>query len=158
MDESCEGRAGRPGNRRSSAYARAAVQRRTAVPDEQEEAPVDGDKFDKITRHLAAAQPRRQAVRAMIGGALGAGLAAVGLRGSALGQDQCRNVLERCNEGRQCCDPRDTACKRVSRQCRDETFRGEDRCCLVRGRICSNDCECCRGLFCDRDRNECRET
>ena len=92
---------------------------------------MDGRTFDKITRHLAAAQSRRQTIKALIGGTLGVGLGAVGLRGAARAQltpestrGACRVRLERCNENRDCCSPDKQNCNRVSRRCEDEASRG----------------------------------
>ena len=126
---------------------------------------MDGRTFDTMTRHLVAAQSRRQTIKALIGGTLGVGLGAVGLRGAARAQlteesthGACRVLLERCNENRDCCNPDKQNCNRVSRQCEDDAIRGEDRCCLERGQPCANSCECCRGLRCNPNTNTCRRT
>ena len=125
---------------------------------------MDGRTFDKLTRHLAAAQSRRQTIKAVVGGALGVGLSAVGLRAAA--QDdgltieshrRCRLVGEQCRRGGQCCDPKDTACARLSSECRNNDLTG-DRCCKTAHQKCVDSCECCRSLSCNPNTNTCRRT
>ena len=116
---------------------------------------MDGRTFDTMTRHLAAAQSRRQVMRTLAGGTLGAALGVLGLR-EAAAQDaaNCKSRLGSCNRTAQCCEEHDVSCRRLSRECRQDTGLRGERCCGIRGAKCAGDCDCCRGFTCRE--NECR--
>jgi len=130
--------------------------------------PVDGERFDRIARALAAAPTRRRLARLLVGGA------ALGATGALLrpgdgvvaetaggGDATCRcskgsgknNNLarfcrsERCEFDDQCCSRK---CFRVSNGF-PGSCAGEKIClCRFKGARCGKDCACCSGR-CGRD-------
>lgn len=119
---------------------------------------MDGYRFDRMIKTLAAALPRRDALKS-----LGAsGVAALGSRlrfhDSAEGKkkkkkkkkDRCRDRRQSCGGKKKCCG-KNTACRSFpTPTCM--TLSGR-RCCGLEGAPCSNDpdinnCDCCDGLFC----------
>ena len=125
---------------------------RAAAPDSETEGTMDGHTFDTITRQLAVARSRRRAVAVLTARSLGFALGALGLRAVATqARDNCRLRLERCEQGSDCCEKEDVACRRLSRRCRDRRDLRRERCCGVTDATCSDDCDCCGGFNC-RDR------
>jgi hypothetical protein len=60
-------------------------------------------------------------------------------------QDTCRAMGATCNENDECCQTAETAIHCADAGC------GGTHCCLLGAGSCSNDCDCCGLLVCNRD-------
>lgn len=63
---------------------------------------MDIDRFDTLSRGLAAGTSRRRALR-LLGAAVGAGLLSIVHPGSAQAAPRCRRTGEECEEQKRCC-------------------------------------------------------
>lgn len=114
-----------------------------------------GDRFDFIVKTLLPHAPRREAIKALAGGALSVVATKLGA-----GDTDARRKKRRCRERRKPCGGKRKCCGRKSglTACREfptatcTTLSGRF-CCGLEGAVCSNDpaindCDCCDGLFC----------
>ena len=112
---------------------------------------MDGNRFDRIARTLAAALPRRAAVKTVAASAVAAVGARLGFEETVAGKKQrCRKRRKSCGGKKKCCG-KNTACRGFPTDtCL--TLSGR-RCCGLEGAPCNNDpginnCDCCDGLYC----------
>lgn len=113
---------------------------------------MDGSRFDRIARTLAAGLPRRAAVKAAAASSVAAIGARLGFEETAAGKKKrCRKRRKSCGGKKKCCG-KNTACRSFPTDtCL--TLSGR-RCCGLEGSVCKNDpenlnhCDCCDGLFC----------
>jgi hypothetical protein len=122
---------------------------------------MDGERFDRLARGLAAGMGRRRLARAVLGGVaavlLGGGSRALAQDGGDAADDGRRDCPDGCPDGQRCidgaCREDDGAC-REDRDCRDEADaciggRCEDGRCVqfvvdcVPGYLCCGNGECC---------------
>lgn len=111
----------------------------------EEESDLDGQRFDQFTRLFSINAPRRQVLRALVGG-VAAGL--VGRRTPAHAGETCNSQGELCGglDG-ECCEG--LFCDiEGSEQCELEA-------CTEQGDTCVTDADCCEGLFCPPDQLDC---
>ena len=114
---------------------------------------MDGTRFDRLARALAAASSRRRLVGTL--GLLAGGLLGREAAAQEVGGETCRERLGNCDRRDQCCEAQQghrVRCGRVSEECRSpQDFPGE-RCCGGRGSICADSCACCEGYVCRQGR------
>ena len=111
---------------------------------------MDEQRFDRFARAVAGSGSRRGALRALAGGVMGVGLAAVGLRRAAA-EGGCRERFEVCSSRGQCCEAAaGITCRTLSQDCGNRTT--PRRCCGLRGARCSGNCDCCRDFTCEDSR------
>lgn len=120
---------------------------------------MDDKTFDSLAKLSVTSTGRRRLLQA----AGAAGIGTLLTRGAVGARDvvaaACQNRGSRCRRNRQCecrtggreftnviCDP-------LARGCRTGS-----RCCGVADATCGNDCDCCRGYRCDRNRDRCERT
>jgi hypothetical protein len=122
---------------------------------------MDDKTFDSLLRLGATRTGRRRLLQA----ASAAGIGGLLTRGGAAAQDviaqACQNRQTKCNRNRQCQCKRgvefeNVICDRLTKRCNRN--RSGDRCCGVAKATCDNDCDCCRGYQCNKNRNECVRT
>jgi hypothetical protein len=119
---------------------------------------MDDKTFDSLLKLSATRTGRRRLLQA----ASAAGIGGLLTRGGATAQDviaqACQNRQTKCNRNRQCQCKRgaefeNVICDRLTKRCNRN--RSGDRCCGVAKATCDNDCDCCRGYQCNKNRNEC---
>jgi hypothetical protein len=121
---------------------------------------MDASLFDRITKTLADASPRRNAVKALAG----AGLAAVSTRlGVNDASARCQDIGKSCDGGKTCCNTSGlVSCEPFPQgECFDPGVPDGLRCCGGVGAPCDphfgfrgkfGNCSCCAPLFCARKR------
>jgi hypothetical protein len=98
---------------------------------------MDTQRFDEITRTLAAATSRRTALKLLGGGAL----ASLGALLRPEGAGACRRFKSPCSSGSQCCSGRCSAAGRCA--CPTGRKRCGDRCCPAGQTCCDPLCGTC---------------
>ena len=121
---------------------------------------MDGERFDAITRRLAAGASRRGALRLLAGGALGGLLARLGPQEAAATHAGCRHNGASCARAGQCCSGRCDSgtcrpctkagqCPQPANPCQRAVCTGTGRCALrdkPTGTACGEGQVCCGGV------------
>jgi hypothetical protein len=124
---------------------------------------MDASLFDRITKSLAGAGPRRNAVKALAG----VGLAAVTTRlGVNDASARCQKLGRRCGGNKKCCNKSGlVSCQDFPQgECQDPGKAAGLRCCGQEGAHCNpkfgspgspspttyGNCSCCAPLFCGK--------
>lgn len=114
---------------------------------------MDGTKFDALARKVSGEASRRTAVKALVGGLVGIGVARAAVAEAAVEPAGCRvqrcrklnpDSDKRCRQGRDCCKGLD--CNNRGRCVFKQDSGGA-------GDFCFNDRDCKRGFFCRK--NQC---
>jgi hypothetical protein len=111
---------------------------------------VDNKTFDSLLKLTATSTGRRRLFQAATAAGIGGLLTRGGVE--AIGTLGCQPRGSRCERNRKCrCrDESNVICDPLARGC-----RSGERCCGVKGATCGNDCDCCTGYQCNRNKGLC---
>ena len=131
---------------------------------------MDGSIFDRLVKNLADRAPRRETMRAIVGGGLAVAASQLAIDDSAAKKKRkrkkkLRKLGQTCG-GKQKCSQKqgDAVCQEFANvQCQGVDLSG-DRCCGLEGTICDpnfgtpidisptsgGNCSCCEPLFCGK--------
>ena len=115
---------------------------------------MDDKTFDSLVKLSATSTGRRRLLQA----ATAAGFGGLLTRGAAGAQqvvaEACQRLQSRCDRNRQC-ECKNTVnviCDRLPGKCN----KNGERCCGVARAKCQQDCDCCKGYKCNKDKNKCK--
>lgn len=112
---------------------------------------MDEERFDAISMSVGRSASRRGAVRALLGGIVGLGGAALQGRSAEVEagnqRQRCTSLRQQCGNGKRCCNGLGCAV--------NTCFGSQHRCCKAAGQSCrrGQHCDCCRPQdYCDTGR------
>ena len=104
---------------------------------------MDTNRFDSITRNLAAGDTRRGTLRKLAATGLGLGLARLGLGEAAAKKKKKKKPLNAtCKKSKQCAGNLSCQVTEGDNQCGNDGQVGKT-CCIPLGERCDYGCECC---------------
>jgi hypothetical protein len=126
----------------------------------QEVIAMDGSRFDDLLRSAVHQPSRRALLRSLGSGAAVGALVRIGLRPAAadVSGEACQGIRQTCDSRSECCGGGRLRCRRITRKCKRNRLRRENRCCSTGDTPCRNNCDCCRGFACNNDTSQCVKT
>jgi len=116
---------------------------------------MDDKTFDSLLKLTATRSGRRRLLQATATAGIGGLLSRDGAAAQVVAE-ACQKRQSRCDRNRECeCkngrDFENVTCDRLPGKC----DRTGDRCCGEAKATCDNDCDCCKGFKCNKDKKKC---